>query len=99
MNQAGNDDETGNPGQMGKKGQKKWRRAFETDLTGLTAVLSSNFSGSGQGNIFKNASVGQNSDPFLSGPQQYHSSRIQLTEQPILEDWNEQRRLYGFPTR
>ena len=22
-----------------------------------------------------------------------------LTEQPIPEDWNEQRRLYGFPTR
>ena len=35
----------------------------------------------------------------LAGIEPGGLSITKLTEQPIPEDWNEQRRLYGFPTR
>ena len=38
---------------------KKWRRAFETDLPGLTTVLTSDLSESGWGNLVYNASLGK----------------------------------------
>ena len=35
----------------------------------------------------------------LAGTEPDGLSIAKLTEQPIPEDWNEQRRLYGFPMR
>ena len=46
---------------------KKWRRAFETGLSGLTAALTSDFSESGEGNLVYNASLCKN--PELGCPQ------------------------------
>ena len=38
-------------------------------------------------------------EAILAGIEPDGLSIAKLTEQPIPEDWNEQRRLYGFPTR
>ena len=38
-------------------------------------------------------------EAILAGIEPDRLSIAKLTEQPIPEDWNEQRRLYGFPTR
>ena len=35
----------------------------------------------------------------LAGIEPVGLSIAKLTEQPLPEDWNEQRRLYGFPER
>ena len=38
-------------------------------------------------------------EAILAGIEPDGLSITKLTEQPIPEDWNEQRRLYGFPER
>ena len=38
-------------------------------------------------------------EAILAGAEPDGLSIAKLTEQPIPEDWNEQRRLYGFPER
>ncbi len=38
-------------------------------------------------------------EAILAGTEPEGLSIAKLTDQPIPEDWNEQRRLYGFPTR
>ena len=38
-------------------------------------------------------------EAILAGIEPDGLSIEKLTRQPIPEDWNEQRRLYGFPTR
>jgi len=38
-------------------------------------------------------------EAILAGIEPDGLSIAKLTEQPIPEDWNEQRRLYGFPER
>ena len=38
-------------------------------------------------------------ESILAGTEPEGMSIAKLTGQPIPEDWNEQRRLYGFPTR
>ena len=38
-------------------------------------------------------------EAILAGVEPEGLSIAKLTEQPIPEDWNEQRRLYGFPER
>ena len=90
-------------------GAKKWRPVFKTDTSGLkpgfhlekTQNLASEMSlkTASLGGILTQNLVWDIVEAILAGIEPDGLSIAKLTEQPIPEDWNEQRRLYGFPTR